>query len=133
MTKKELVSRVMTLPGVETQEDAEHVVTAVFMTLRDRLTPEEADDVWAQLPTSWKEMWDTGSWWEKLGARMQRMNKLNREEFVLRVQNQLKDLTPADDAIRIVFHALKEQVSPGEVSDVSAQLPEDLRTLWKAA
>ena len=133
MTKKELLSRVMQLPGVTTREEAEQVVTTVFQTLRDRITPEEADDVWAQLPSAWKELWDTGSWWEKVSARVQGMNKLHRDEFIARVCGGISPLIPAEQAVRIVFHALKQQISPGEAADVSAQLPEDLRTFWKAA
>ena len=85
MTKKELLLRVTHIPGVHSQEEAEAVVTAVFTALRDRLTPEEADDVWAQLPTAWKELWDSGTWWEKVSARMKGMNKLHRDEFIARV------------------------------------------------
>lgn len=133
VTKKELIMRVMQVPGVATEEDAEHVVTAVFTSLRDRLTPEEADDVWAQLPTAWKELWDSGTWWEKVSSHMHGMNKLNRDEFIERVRTHVKEGVPAEDAVRVVFHALKEQISPGEAADVSAQLPEDLRTFWKAA
>lgn len=133
MTKRELLTRVMSVPGVKTNEDAEHVVTAIFTALRDRITPEEADDVWSQLPTAWKELWDSGSWWEKMGSRMRGMNKLNRDEFVARVRMHIPNDVPAEQAVRAVFHALKEQISPGEAADVSSQLPEDLRTLWKAA
>lgn len=133
MTKKELLSRIMQIPGVKSEDEAATVITAVFQTLRDRLTPEEADDVWAQLPSAWKEMWDTGSWWEKVSSRMKGMNKLNRDEFVARVQTLIQSEIPADQTVRVVFHALKEQISPGEASDVSAQLPEDLRMFWKAA
>lgn len=123
----------MQLPGVSDESDAEHVVTAVFQSLRDRITPEEADDLWSQLPTAWKELWDSGSWWDKMSARVRGMNKLDRDEFIARVRMHINNEVPAEDAVRIVFHALKEQVSPGEAADVSAQLPEDLRTLWKAA
>ncbi len=133
MTKRELLSRLMKLPGVTTDEDAEHVVSVVFQTLRDRLTSDEADDVWAQLPTAWKTLWESGSWWGKVTARLRGMNKLDRDEFIRYVQNHIRNDIPAEMAVRTVFHALKEQISPGEVEDVSAQLPHDLRTIWKAA
>jgi uncharacterized protein (DUF2267 family) len=134
MRKRELVEQIMQLPGVTTEEQAEDVIEAVFHTLRDRLTHDEADDLRAQLPKAWKELWDTGSWWEKISTRVRKMNKLDRDEFIARVETQIKNSDiPAEQAIRVVFHALKVQVTPGEVADVSAQLPEDLRTLWKAA
>jgi len=133
MMLKLLISRMMEVPGVNTEENAEHVVAAVFQALRDRLTPGEADGVWAQLPTDWKELWESGSWWEKLTARLRGMNHLDREEFIERVQMHIKGEIPAEQAVRVVFHALKEQISVGEVNDVAGQLPEDLRQVWKAA
>jgi uncharacterized protein (DUF2267 family) len=32
-----------------------------------------------------------------------------------------------------VFAALKEQLSPGEASDIAAQLPRDLKAQWARA
>ena len=133
MTLKQLITRVMQVPGVETEEHAEHVVAAVFQALRDRLTHNEADDVWAQLPTDWKRLWESGSWWEKMTARLRGMNHLDREEFIARVRMHIKNEIPADEAVRVVFHALKQQISPGEAQDVAGQLPKDLRQFWKAA
>ncbi|HEY3415496.1 MAG TPA: DUF2267 domain-containing protein [Armatimonadota bacterium] len=133
MTKKELLSRLMQVPGITSKDDAESAVTSVFQTLRDRLTEGEADDVLAQLPTEWKEMWESGGWWERVSARMRGLNKLDREEFIIHVQRQIPNNVPAEQVVRVVFHALKEQISPGEADDVSAQLPHDLRDLWKAA
>ncbi|MHB0937524.1 MAG: DUF2267 domain-containing protein [Armatimonadota bacterium] len=133
MTMKQLLSRVMQIPGVNTEEHAEHVVAAVFQALRDRLTPGEADDVWAQLPSEWKDLWESGSWWEKITARLRGMNHLDREAFIARVQVHIKHEINAEHAVRVVFHALKEQISVGEVNDVASQLPTDLRQVWKAA
>lgn len=133
MTLKQLLASVMTIPGVRDADHAETIVAAVFQALRDRLTRNEADDVWAQLPTAWKELWASGSWWGKLTARLRGMNHLNREEFIARVQEQISADVPATQAVRVVFHALKAQISPGEADDVAGQLPSDLRTFWKAA
>jgi len=123
----------MLVPGITTTDDAEHAVTVVFQTLRDRLTEDEADDVVAQLPTAWKELWESGSWWERVSVGLRGMNKLDREEFIMYVQRNIPNNVPAEQVVRVVFHALKEQISPGEADDVSAQLPHDLRDLWKAA
>lgn len=133
MTKRELLARVCEIEGVRDVEDAEHVVTAVFQALRDRLTPNEAEDVEAQLPTSWKELWESGAWWEKVSSRLRGLNKLDREEFLRRVQMHIRNEVAAEDAVRTIFRALKEQISAGEADDVSSQLPEDLRHLWRAA
>lgn len=133
MTLRELRTRVMRLPGVNTTDEADAVIIAVFQVLRDRLTPDEAEDVWAQLPTALKALWESEDWWTAMSARLTGMNKLHRDEFVARVQAHLAPQVDAEVAVRVVFHALKEQISVGEASDVAAQLPEDLRTLWRAA
>ena len=86
MTKKELLSRVMQLPGVASTAQAEQVVTAVFQTLRDRILPEEADDVWAQLPTAWKQLWESDAWWERVTEHLHQVQKLHRDEFIARVR-----------------------------------------------
>jgi len=133
MTMTQLLSRMMKVPGVESEEQAEQVVAAVFQALRDRLTPGEADDVWAQLPTEWKMLWESGSWWEKATARLRGMNHLDREEFIARVQTHIAPEISAEQVVHVVFHALKEQISVGETTDVAGQLPADLRQMWKAA
>lgn len=66
-------------------------------------------------------------------AGLRKIQRLDRDEFVHHVQERIATDINAESAVRIVFHALKEQITPGETADVSAQLPEDLRTLWKAA
>ncbi len=133
MTFKQLLARVMEIPGVGDVPQAETVVAAVFQALRDRLTRDEADDVRAQLPTEWKMLWESGTWWQKLTARWRGMNHLDRAEFVARVQKAIGPEIPAEQAVRVIFHALKAQISPGEADDVAGQLPASLRTLWKAA
>ena len=55
---------------------ATDVIFAVFQELRDRLTPEEADDVAAQLPTPLKRLWQVG---ERPGREVRRTHK---PEFV---------------------------------------------------
>lgn len=133
MTMKQLLMRVQQIPGVKDQEDAIHVVAAVFHTLRDRLTFGEADDVKAQLPTDWKKLWESGSWWQNVTARFRGMSHLDREEFIGQVKMHIKSEIPAEQAVRTVFHAIKEQISAGEAKDVAGQLPKNLRNLWMAA
>lgn len=135
MTKKQLVERVMQIPGVDSEERAEGVISIVFQALRDRITREEADDVRAQLPTSWKALWDggVGGWWQHLTSGMLSMNKLRLQEFIDQVQAKLPENVAAEATLRVLFHALKEQISTGEANDVAAQLPEDFKLFWKAA
>jgi uncharacterized protein (DUF2267 family) len=55
----------------------------------------------------------------------------SREEFLARLYTPLAP-SPIDpeDAARAVFQALERHVSPGEISDVIQELPQDIRTLW---
>lgn len=133
MTYHELLAQVRHVSGVETEAEAERVTAVVFQTLRDRITPNEADDVWAQLPKSWRVLWESGDWRERVTARLRGMDSLDRDEFLAQVQTKIRPDISAEEAVRTVFHALKHQISPGEANDVSAQLPGDLRTLWQAA
>jgi uncharacterized protein (DUF2267 family) len=61
--------------------------------------------------------------------------KLHRREFFerVRVDAGLKSLNQAEMVTDAVFAALKEQLSPGEASDVLAQLPADLKKQWVRA
>ena len=100
---------------------------AVLRALRDRLTPEEARHVAAQLPRPLREIWEAGADW---GVRPV---KLHRRDLYERVKADaaLPSMRDARTMVAAVFAALKAQISPGEADDVSAQLPKDLRELWE--
>lgn len=102
---------------------------AVLHALRDRLTPDEADQVFAQLPEELKRVWAEGEEPER------EPQKMNREEFCERVRRDagLPSRREARWMTLAVFAALKEQISPGEARDVMAQLPKDLKELWDEA
>lgn len=118
--------RVMLEMGGDSLEDARRATAAVFHTLRDRLTPEEADQAAAQLPRELKLVWWTG---EVAGRRPLR---LHRQEFYERVRHEavLASVKEARAVTTAVFAALKDQLSPGEAEDVFAQLPKDLKAVW---
>jgi uncharacterized protein (DUF2267 family) len=102
------------------------VLRAVLHQLRDRLTPEEAVDLAAQLPLIVRgvyfEGWRPGRTPEKV--RTQR-------EFLDGVAAKLRP-HPVDPelAVRDVLALVAHHCDPGEVSDVIAQLPPELRELW---
>lgn len=103
--------------------------TAVLHALRDRLTTDEADQVFAQLPTELKEVWAEGD------VAQREPIKMKRQEFYERVVQDagLPSTREARWMTLAVFAALKEQISPGEARDVMAQLPQDLKELWDEA
>lgn len=129
MTTQAFYRTVMKTSGDDRREVAKLATAAVFHALRDRLTPEEADQVVAQLPQELKEVWEAGERTDRKPV------KLHREDLYARVRSEAA--LPSDREARwmtlAVFAALKEQLSPGEAGDVLAQLPKDLKELWSEA
>lgn len=120
---------VMTTAGNDDRALAKRATAAVFHALRDRLTPEEADQLVAQLPIELKTVWEQGK------REGRQPVKLHRAEFFERVKQDV-DLPSTKQArwmTLAVFAALKESLTPGESEDVWAQLPKDLKELWAEA
>jgi uncharacterized protein (DUF2267 family) len=129
MTTRSFYRIVMDTSGDERREAVKRATAAVLHALRDRLTPDEADQAAAQLPAELKEVWAQG---DRPGRRPL---KLDREEFCARVEREagLSSAREARWMTLAVFAALKEQLSPGEAEDVFAQLPKDLKEVWAEA
>lgn len=129
MTTQRFYRNVMETLGDRDREAVKRATAAVFHSLRDRLTVEEADQVVAQLPAELKNVWHQGE------APGRRPLKLGREEFYERVRRD-SGAASRQEARRMtvaVFAGLKEQLSPGEADDVFAQLPRDLKDVWADA
>jgi uncharacterized protein (DUF2267 family) len=107
----------------------ERATAAVLHALRDRLTMNEADQVFAQLPEDLKVVWASGE-----GA-VRAPIKMDRDAFYARVGREARLSSQRETRwmILAVFAAIKEQISPGEAEDVMAQLPKDLKELWDEA
>jgi uncharacterized protein (DUF2267 family) len=113
----------------DNRELVERATAAVLHALRDRLTTDEADQVFAQLPAELKDVWGEGELAEREPVKM------NREAFYDRVMQEagLSSKRETRWMVLAVFAALKEQITPGEAGDVMAQLPTDLKELWAEA
>jgi len=99
---------------------------AVLHQLRDRLTPEEAIDLAAQLPLIVRgiyfEAWRPARTPEKLHTS---------EEFIGGVAHKLHPYPiAAEAAVRDVFALLTHHCDPGEIADVVDQLPTEIKELW---
>lgn len=129
MTTPTFYRNVMTTSGEESRQAAKRITAAVLRALRDRLTPEEADQAAAQLPRELQEIWTEGETSDR------RPLKMDREAFYERVMREagLPSRVRAQWATLGVFAALKEQLSPGEAEDVLAQLPKDIKQVWADA
>lgn len=129
MKTPEFYRAVIRTSGEESREVVKRATAAVFHALRDRLTPEEADQAAAQLPHELKAVWREG---ETAGRRPLKMNRAEFYERVL-ADAKLASIRDARWMTLAVFGALKELLTPGEAEDVFAQLPKDLKELWAEA
>lgn len=108
------------------ETEALAVLRAVLHQLRDRLTPQEAVDLGAQLPIIvrgiYYEGWRMGKTPEKLRSK---------DEFLEGVSGKLvPHPIGAEQATRDVFALLAVTLDRGEIIDVIAQLPAGVKELW---
>lgn len=106
-----------------------HVLSAVLRVLRDRLRPEDAAHLAAQLP-----LFVRGAFYDQYRPAEQPLALRSRDEFVQRIQDLLGDVRPIDSeaAARAVFAVLQHHIDPGEIAKVRHALPEEIRALWPA-
>jgi uncharacterized protein (DUF2267 family) len=113
---------------------AEILIFAVFQELRDRLTPNEAAKVGAQLPRSLKMLWMS---FDRPDRHVRRVHELQFISEVARMA-ALDAEGATEQAVLAVFSALQDALgsstgTTGTAGDVMSQLPTDLRQLWLAA
>jgi len=133
MNEKSFVREVAERTNCE-ERRAETLIFSVFQELRDRLTPKEAADVAAQLPTSLKMLWLS---FERPERKVRRIHEDQFLDEVARMTG-LENHRAAERAVIAVFTVLQEALgSPGgtrgEAWHVLSQLPADLKRLWLSA
>lgn len=102
------------------------VLRAVLHQLRDRLTPEEAVDLAAQLPLIVRGIYYEG--WRPTRTPEKVRTK---QDFLHEVTVKLRPHPiAAEPAVRDVLALLAHHCDPGEIADVIAQLPAELKELW---
>ena len=110
------------------EAEALGVLRNVLHQLRDRLTPEEAVELGAQLPIIvrgiYYEGWRPARTPEKLRSKEKFLDEITIKLLPRRV--------PPEIAVRDVFALIAHHCDPGEISDVIAQLPSDIKDLWPA-
>lgn len=108
-------------------ERAFHALRAVLHALRDRLTVEESSDFAAQLP-----MLVRGFYYECWNPAKRPVDKRRKESFFDQVALAYADDITADaEAVtRAVFAVISKHVTNGEIDDVRASLPKQIRELW---
>jgi uncharacterized protein (DUF2267 family) len=111
-------------------EDRHHAYSAlraVLHALRDRLTPETAVHLGAQLPMLVRGLYYDG--WHMAGKPTR---DHSAQDFADHVVQQLPPRFPIDPltVTRAVFGILWERLDPGESAKVIDHLPVPLRALW---
>ena len=112
------------------KEQANKIITAVFLELRDRLTPKESADVAAQMPGRLRDLWTASE------SAQRKVRRIHRKDFVREVSERAQvQEVEASHAVKVVFRGLQMMLqSPtgqeGEAWDIFSQLPKDLKKLW---
>lgn len=111
----------------EDKHRAYEALRAVLHALRDRLLPNEAVHLGAQLPMLVRGFYYEG--WHPAGMPF---NYRHKEEFLRRVAKELPGLREPDleKAITTVLAVLSRQLPDGELRQVKDQLPSEVRQLW---
>ena len=106
---------------------AYNALRAVLHALRDRLTPEQAVHLGAQLPILVRGIYYEG--WRLAGKPT---NERQPAEFATSVATHLPPQFPRDSlsVTKAVFDLLRKELDPGETAKVISELPVPLRALW---
>lgn len=116
--------------GWEDRQLAYKGLRATLHALRDRLIPEEAAHMGAQLPMLIRGIYYEGWNPAKAPAKIR-----DKNAFFERVTNKLDGETTAgrtdpETLSRAVFKLLRHRISEGEVKDIESGLPQELADLW---
>lgn len=115
------------IASLRNESEAYSVLRAVLHTLRDRLTPDEAVNLAAELPMLVRGFYYE-NWKPSVTPKILRtLAEFLREIPLLPHPDETFD---AEKAVRSVFLMLDHRVSAGEIHDVRHMLPQEVRSLW---
>jgi uncharacterized protein (DUF2267 family) len=116
--------------GWEDPQQSYTALRAVLHTLRDRLPPDEAVNLAAQLP-----MLVRGFYFEGWHPSDRPLRYRDKDEFLARVRSQAPKLAEEETerAVAVVFHELFRELDWDEVQERGDATPEDVRELWPRA
>jgi uncharacterized protein (DUF2267 family) len=116
----------------ENIDQADRIMTAVFHTLRDMLTPEESLHLISQLPMLVKAIYVNG-WHLNKKHRLRSMDEFIESLMLQNPRAAARDFgndEKAKERAKAVFRVIRNHISVGEVKDIIAQLPSELTELW---
>lgn len=113
--------------GSTDMERSYHVLRSVLHAVRDRLPPNEAVDLGAQMP-----MLVRGFYYEGWHPADKPERYRHKQDFLAHIADDVPSLDPAqrERAATAVFSMLSEELAGGELDHVRQSLPEEVRDLW---
>ncbi|MEM6424902.1 MAG: DUF2267 domain-containing protein [Cyanobacteria bacterium P01_D01_bin.128] len=141
------LEKVMIRGSLEDIFDARDLSEVVFRTMRDLMTNETADQVASELneealPTDNKALQDDiSTLWKdtnpfvRVLSRIRSPLEFDGETFLRRIRQEggLQKSIQPETAVSAVFAAVKDELSPTTISNITAALPDKVRNLWQSA
>lgn len=120
---KELMARL----GINDREQAYSILRATLHAVRDRIGPENAVHLGAQLPILLRGVYYEG--WHPAGCPTKERHK---DEFLKHAHREMAGIVASDTelAVRAVFEVMWERIDQGEIAKLLRILPKELRELW---
>jgi uncharacterized protein (DUF2267 family) len=115
--------------GSTDMERSYHVLRSVLHAVRDRLPPDDAVHLGAQMP-----MLVRGFYYEGWHPADKPEHYRHKEEFLAHIAHDLPGLDPVqrERAATAVFSVLSQELSGGEADQVRHALPAEVRDLWES-
>jgi uncharacterized protein (DUF2267 family) len=127
----EFVNRLAARLGdIDNRDRAGRVLRCVLHTLRDRLTVEESFQLLAQLPMVIKALYIENWQPSRYHIKIKTLQELSEEVMKLDGMSAWRDFSGVSDAmdgIEAVIKTMADYVSAGELHDIIAVLPEDMK------
>jgi uncharacterized protein (DUF2267 family) len=111
------------------KRSALRLLRVILHRIRDHLLVDEVAQLSAQLPVMIR-----GVFFESWVPKDTPIKERHGEDFIAYIRHQMGDTAEyrGQDDIKCVFDLLNARISRGEVEDIRANLPQDLRDLWPA-
>lgn len=125
MKYSEFIHQVQNRASLDSQSHSERAIQATLETLAERISGDETEHLCAQLPQELTQYLQQGKQEPKRGQ------VFSLGEFVQRVSDREQVTLPeATQHARLVLEVLEQAVTPGEISDIRANLPADFEPLF---